>query len=98
MCTAAFLVHLWDVFSSLEQRPCDLHQHAGSLARLLRSLTFRFTGSAEHFSETESQKYPDVALRRSADEAVLGWIYGQRFDRWVVGLEALALVLVGEVQ
>lgn len=55
MCTAAFLVHLWDVFSSLEQRPCDLNQHAGSLARLLRSLTFRFTSSAEHFSETESQ-------------------------------------------
>lgn len=55
----------------------------------------------EHLTEAETmrgEKYPDVALRWSADEAVLGRIYGQRFDRGVVGLEALALLLVGKVQ
>lgn len=49
-------------------------------------------------SASVSGKYPDVALRWAADEAVLGGIYGQRFDRGFVGLEALALVLVGNVQ
>lgn len=45
-----------------------------------------------------SEKYPDVALRWPADEAVLSWIDSQSFDRRVVGLEALALVLVGKLQ
>lgn len=43
-------------------------------------------------------KYLDVALGRPADEAVLGRVDGQRFDGRVVGLEALALVLVGQLQ
>lgn len=43
-------------------------------------------------------EYLDVALGRAADEAVLGWIHGQRFDWRVVGLEVLALMLVGKLQ
>lgn len=43
-------------------------------------------------------KYPDVALWWSTDEAVLGRIDSQRFERGVVGLEALALVPVGKLQ
>lgn len=45
-----------------------------------------------------SEKYPDVALGRPTDEAVLSWIDSQSFDWRVVGLEALALVLVGKLQ
>lgn len=45
-----------------------------------------------------SQKYPDVAFRRSTDKAVLSRIDSQCFDWRVVGLEALALVLVGKLQ
>lgn len=45
-----------------------------------------------------NQKYPDVALRGSTYEAVLSRIDSQCFDRRVVGLEALALVLVGKLQ
>ncbi len=43
-------------------------------------------------------KYPDVALRWSADKAVLSGIDSQGFDRRVVGLEALTLVPVGKLQ
>ena len=43
-------------------------------------------------------KYPDVALWWSTDEAVLGRIDSQCFERGVVGLEALALVPVGKLQ
>lgn len=43
-------------------------------------------------------KYLDVALSWSTDKAVLSRIDSQRFDRRVVGLEALTLVLVGELQ
>ncbi len=40
----------------------------------------------------------DVALGRSADEAALGGVDGQRFDGRVVSLETLALDLQTEVQ
>lgn len=40
----------------------------------------------------------DVALGRAADEAALGGVHGQGLDGGVVGLEALALVPVGELQ
>lgn len=72
-----------------------IYSPAISLKRYLLPLIS--LGTQDDESEI-SQKYPDVALRRSADEAVLGRIDGQRFDWRVVGLETLALVLVGKLQ